>query len=145
MHAPYTLRIALVSTTLVCGISLSGQSHERKAPHGGIVADAGTRYIELVLMGNEARFFLLDTLGNTLPVEGLTGTAYVQYNDRTTANLEIAPYGLGYLHAMLPTPHSFTLVASVKLPGGFVSARFTGPPETAPPVEQHNASDGHAH
>lgn len=140
------LRFAIAIITSCCGTLLSAQDHMHKAPHGGIVADAGTHHIELVLAGNEAHFYLLDTLGNTLPVEGLTGTAYIQFNDRTTANPEMVPDKKGYLRSALSSPYGFTVVASVKLPSGFVSAQIVSGPRAIPqPVEQHNASDGHQH
>lgn len=139
-------RITLASTALVCGISLSGQSHEHKAPHGGVVANAGTHHIEMVVVWKEAHFYLLDTLGNTLPVDGLTGTAYTQYYDRTTANHEMKPHKKGYLCALLSKPGHFSVVASVQLPTGFVSAQLnTGTLDVPQPAEQHNASDGHGH
>lgn len=130
---------------LTCTV-MQAQHHHPEPTHGGIVADAGTHHIEMVLAGNEARFYLLDTLGNTLPVEGLTGTAYIQFNNRVTANPEMIPDKKGYLRAALSSPYGFTVVASVKLPSGFVSAQLTsGPREIPQPVEQHNASDGHQH
>jgi hypothetical protein len=98
------------------------------------------------LAWKEARFYLLDTLGNTLPVEGLTGTAYIRFNNRTTDNPEMVPDKKGYLRAALKSPYGFTVVASIKLPSGFVSVQLTsGPREIPQPVEQHNASDGHRH
>ncbi len=146
MRSLKMLRPVLASTTLLGATLLSAQVHAYKAPHGGIVADAGTHHIEMVLAGNEARFYLLDTLGNTLPVEGLTGTAYIQFNDRTTANPEMVPDKKGYLRTALGSPYGFTVVASVKLPSGFVSAQLTSSPREIPqPVQQHNATDGHQH
>ncbi len=140
------LRIALAGIALSCSALLSAQGPMPKAPHGGILGDAGTQYIEMVLAGNEARFYLLDTLGNTLPVDGLTGTAYIQFNNRTTANPEMLPDKKGYLRAALKSPYDFTVVASIKLLSGFVSAQLSsGPREIPQPVEQHNASDGHQH
>ena len=140
------LRIALVGTALAFSALVSAQDHMPKAPHGGILGDAGTHYIEMVAAGDEARFYLLDTLGNTLPVDGLTGTAYIQFNNRTTANPEMVPDKKGYLRAALNSPYGFTVVASIKLPSGFVSVQFTsGPREVPQPVEQHSPTDGHQH
>ncbi len=139
-------RITLASTALVCGISLSGQSHVHKAPHGGVVANAGTHHIEMVVVWKEVHFYLLDTLGNTLPVDGLTGTAYIQYVDRTTANHELIPHKKGYLRAMLDKEGHFSVVASLALPTGFVSAQMnTATLDVPQPNDQHNASDGHGH
>lgn len=141
-----TLRLALASTALISIGLLRAQDHMHKAPHGGLVADAGTHHIEMVLAGNEARFYLLDTLGNTLPVDGLTGTAYIQFNDRTTANPEMVPDKKGYLRAALSSPYGFTVVASIKMSSGFVSAQLISGPRPMPQAtEQHNASDGHQH
>ena len=146
MHIHTKLRIALAGTALSYSALLHAQDHLPKAPHGGTVADAGSHHIEMVLAANEARFFLLDTLGNALPVEGLTGTAYIQFNNRTTANPEMIPDKKGYLRAALSSPYGFTVVASIKLPSGFVSAQLTsGPREIPQPVEQHSPSDGHQH
>lgn len=145
MHTLNILRIALASTSF-CGLSvLSAQSIAYKAPHGGIVADAGTHHIEMVVAWKEAHFYLLDTLGNTLPVEGLTGTAYIQYHDRTTANPELTPHKKGYLSALLKKPVGFAVVASVKLPSGFVSTQLDSGPLDEPQPTEHNSSDGHRH
>jgi len=146
MNIRTKLRTALAGTALSCGALLSAQDHMPKAQHGGIVADAGTHHIEMLLAGNEARFYLLDTLGNTLPVDGLTGTAYIQFNDRTTANPEMVPDKKGYLRAALSSPYGFTVVASIKMSSGFVSAQLTSGPRAIPqPVEQHSPTDGHQH
>jgi hypothetical protein len=139
-------RIALAGTALAFSALVSAQDQMPKAPHGGILGDAGTHYIEMVLAGDEARFYLLDTLGNTLSVDGSTGTAYIRFNNRTTDNPEMVPDKKGYLRAALKSPYGFTVVPSIKLPSGFVSAQLTsGPREIPQPVEQHNASDGHQH
>ncbi|MBK6343176.1 MAG: hypothetical protein IPF41_11465 [Flavobacteriales bacterium] len=73
----------------------------------------------------EARFYLLDTLGNTLPVDGLTGTAYIQFNDMSFGNPELTPDKKGYLRAALNKPNDFTVVASVKLLSGFVTVQLS--------------------
>lgn len=141
------LRIALAGTALSCSALLSAQDHMPKAPHGGIVGDAGTHYIEMVVAWKEAHFFLLDTLGNTLPVEGLNGTAYVKYDDNTYGNHVLTPHKKGYLIATLSKPNDFAVVVSVKLPSGFLTVQLSSGPLNGPqPVQQqHNASDGHRH
>jgi hypothetical protein len=146
MRIHHKLRLALAGIGLACSAVLSAQEHLPKAPHGGILGDAGTHYIEMVLAGDEARFYLLDTLGNTLPVDGSTGTAYIRFNNRTTDNPEMVPDKKGYLRAALKSPYGFTVVPSIKLPSGFVSAQLTsGPREIPQPVEQHSPTDGHQH
>ena len=117
-----------------------------KAPHGGILGDAGTHYIEMVVAWKEAHFYLLDTLGNTLPVEGLTGTAYVKYDDMSFGNHELTPHKKGYFVATLSKPNDFAVVVSVKLPSGFLTVQLSSGPLNGPqPVQQHNATDGHKH
>lgn len=146
MHIHTKLRIALAGIALSFSAILAAQDHLHKAPHGGVVADAGTHHIEMVVVWKEVHFYLLDTLGNTLPVDGLTGTAYIQYVDRTTANHELIPHKKGYLRTMLDKQGHFSVVASVAVPSGFVSAQLnTATLDVPQQDEQHNASDGHTH
>lgn len=140
-------RLALAGTALAFSALVSAQDQMPKAPHRGILGDAGTHYIEMVVAWKEAHFYLLDTLGNTLPVDGLTGTAYVKYDDMSFGNHELTPHKKGYFVATLSKPNDFAVVVSVKLPSGFLTVQLSSGPLNGPqPVQQqHNASDGHRH
>ena len=100
--------------------------------------------IEMVLSGDEVRFYLLDTLGNAVPTWG--GVAYLRFADKSTANPAFEPMKDGGFRVVLTNPNAFTVVPSFKTGSGFASAEMSsGPRMSVPPVQQHNADDGHGH
>ncbi|MCC6839089.1 MAG: hypothetical protein IT230_02920 [Flavobacteriales bacterium] len=139
------IRYALVSSALCCIASLSAQDHAFKAPHGGQLVRTDAHCIEMVLRGDEARFYLLDTLGADVPAWG--GVAYIRFADKQTANPAFEPMKDGGFRVVLTNPNAFTVVPSFKTGNGFASAEMSsGPRMSVPPVQQqHNANDGHNH
>ncbi|MBX2972541.1 MAG: hypothetical protein KF797_05520 [Flavobacteriales bacterium] len=114
-------------------------------PHQGQVACGGAYCIEMVLSGDEVRFYLLDTLGAAVSAWG--GVAYVRFADNSTANPVFEPIKDGGFRVVLTNPNAFTVVPSFKTGEGFASVELrSGPRMSIPPIpEQHNAKDGHKH
>lgn len=126
--------------------SAMAQGQLRTAPHKGMVAKAGAYNIEMAAAGDEMRFYLLDSVGTTVPMEGITGTAYLKYDDATTANLEMEPTKDGYFRVVLMNTGSFMAMASFNVKGAFVSAPFlSGARSGVPAVQPDSTGDGHQH
>lgn len=142
---PKSMNRILLLTTLLGSTAIYGQSPAFKAPHGGQLVRASAHCIEMVLHGDEARFYLLDTLG--APVKAWGGIAYVRFADSTTANPPFEPIKDDGFRVVLTNANAFTVVASFKTGDGFVSAEMgSGPRMVVPAVEeQHNPNDGHQH
>lgn len=136
---PYLLSAAVLAST-----ALHAQTPTIKAPHGGQLVRTGEHCIEMLLRGDEARFYLLDTLGK--PVDAWGGVAYTRFADSSTANPAFEPMKDGGFRVVLANPNAFTVVPSFKTGTGFVSAEMnSGPRVIAPPVQQHSPDDGHNH
>jgi len=125
--------------------ALQAQHPMINAPHGGQVARSGAHCIEMVLSGDEVRFYLFDTLGTAVSAWG--GVAYVRFADNSTANPVFEPTKDGGFRVVLINPNAFTVVPSFKTGDGFASAELkSGPRMSIPPApEQHNPNDGHQH
>ncbi len=136
---------------LILGLGASALAHAQrpafKAPHGGQLVRAEKHCIEMVLRGDEARFYLLDTLGATVPTTGMSGVAYVRFADANTANPPLEAMTDGGFRVVLTNPNAFTVVPSFNTGKGFVSAELgSGMRMSVPPAPaQHNANDGHGH
>ncbi len=124
---------------------LQAQQPTIKAPHGGQLVRAEAHCIEMVLRGDEARFYLLDTLGAAVPAWG--GVAYIRFADKNTANPVFEPMKDGGFRVVLTNPNAFTVVPSFKTGSGFASAEMSSGPRMIVPAvqQQHNANDGHGH
>ncbi len=129
---------------LLTSVALHAQQPAFKAPHGGQLVRAEAHYIEMVLRGDEALFYLLDTLGASVPAWG--GVAYIRFADQKTANPVFELLKDGGFRVVLTNPNAFTVVPSFKTGTGFASAEMSsGARMAVPPVQQHNADDGHGH
>ena len=129
---------------LTTATTLHAQQPAFKAPHGGQLVRSEAHCIEMLLRGDEARFYLLDTLGAAVPAWG--GVAYIRFADQKTANPVFEPLKDGGFRVVLTNPNTFTVVPSFKTGTGFASAEMSsGPRMSVPPVQQHNAADGHGH
>ncbi len=139
------MKTFLLPIALLTSIALNAQQPSLRAPHGGEIARSGEHCIEMLLRGDEACFYLLDTLGQSVDAWG--GMAYFHFADKSVANLPFEPRKEGGFRVVLSNPNAFTVVPSFKTGTGFVSAEFnSGPRMSVPSVEeQHNASDGHQH
>lgn len=139
----------LLSSLFAIGASLAlhAQQPTFKAAHGGQLARAEKHCIEMVLRGDEARFYLLDTLGALVPAAGMSGVAYVRFADNTTANAPFEVMKDGGFRVVLTNPNAFTVVPSFNTGKGFVSAELSSGQRMSVPVApaQHNANDGHGH
>ncbi|MBL7984692.1 MAG: hypothetical protein ACO1NQ_03635 [Flavobacteriales bacterium] len=134
----------LLPLALLTNIALHAQQPAFKAPHGGQLVRSEAHCIEMVLRGDEVRFYLLDTLGSAVPAWG--GVAYIRFADQKTANPVFEPLKDGGFRVVLTNPNAFTVVPSFKTGNGFASAEMSsGPRMSVPPVQQHNADDGHGH
>ncbi len=138
--------IVASSFYLCCGLLLA----QRPLPtpkHGGRVVAAEHHYIEVLAVGDEYRFHLMDSTGTVLPVANFNGTAYLRFADGNTANPPIEPVKNNeYLRTVIPRASAFTMVISIKAPEGFISAQFeSGPRAALPAPVQHGANDGHGH
>ncbi len=128
------------------GVALPAQQPTFKAPHGGQLVRADAHCIEMVLRGDEARFYLLDTLGTAVPTTGMSGVAYVRFADKNNANPVFEPMKDGGFRVVLTNPNAFTVVPSFKTGTGFVSAEMSsGARMSLPPVQQHSPDHGHGH
>lgn len=138
--------ILLLFALVMCSVAL-GQQPAIKAPHGGQLVRADKHFIEMVLRGDEARFYLLDTLGAAVPATGMSGVAYVRFADSSAANPAFEPMQDGGFRVVLTNPNAFTVVPSFNSGKGFVSAELgSGPRMSVPQAPaQHNANDGHGH
>lgn len=140
------MRNLALPIALTTSIVLNAQQPAFKAAHGGQLVRAGSHSIEMVLRGDEALFYVLDSTGTTVPPEGITGTAYVKYDDGTTANLAMEPSKDGYFRVVLMNASSFMVMASFKVNGAFASAPFhSGARSAVPAVQPHSTGDGHQH
>ena len=134
----------LLLAALITVTTANAQKPAFKAPHGGQLVRAEAHCIEMVLRGDEALFYLLDTLGASVPAWG--GVAYIRFADQKTANPVFEPLKDGGFRVVLTNPNAFTVVPSFKTGTGFASAEMSsGPRMSVPPVQQHNADDGHGH
>lgn len=131
--------------TILLSTAVSAQQKSLSAPHGGLTARSGTYSIEMVLSGDEVRFYLMDTLGTAIPAWG--GVAYIRFADNSTVNPAFEPIKDNGFRVVLTNPNAFTVVASFKTGDGFISSELkSGPRMSIPPVpEQHNSNDGHRH
>ncbi|MBL7944594.1 MAG: hypothetical protein JNN32_00935 [Flavobacteriales bacterium] len=138
--------VAATSVYLSCGL-LFAQRPLPTPKHGGRVVAAEHHYIEVLAVGDEYRFHLMDSTGRTMPTTGLFGIAYLRFADGETANPTIEPVkNKEYLRTVVPRALDFTMVISIKAPEGFISAQFdSGPREALPAPVQHGADDGHGH
>lgn len=123
------------------------QDHFQEPRHGGQVLEAAGHHIEVVNSGDEYAFYLSDSTGVEVPVEGISGTAYVRFADRTTANVLIEPHPKkGYLRIVLTNPADLSMMISLQVKGKWVSVQYEGVGRAlATPVEQHGPKDGHQH
>ena len=130
---------------IALSVMLQEQQPTIKAPHGGQLVRAEAHCIEMVLRGDEARFYLLDTLGAAVPAWG--GVAYIRFADKNTANPVFEPMKDGGFRVVLTNPNAFTVVPSFKTGSGFASAEMSSGPRMIVPAvqQQHNANDGHGH
>ncbi len=128
----------MIALIAMAGIGMRAHAqHTHPDPmHGGIVAVAGDQYIEIKLTGEELHFYLLDSTGMEMPSNGIIGTAYLQFTDRTSVNVEIRPRKDGILCATLPKPMAFTVVGSLMVDGRFVSARFESGQRDGMPMDK---------
>lgn len=140
------LRMACV-VLLASAASLVGAQHHHVPKHGGVVQEAEGHHIEMVISGDELKFYLSDSLGRSVPLTNASGTAYVRFDGNSSANVEMTVMKDGGLRAVLLNPAMFKLVASIKVDGRFISAPFmSGPRQEVPAAPaRHGPDDGHGH
>ncbi len=112
-------RRALLTLALLApaGPALAHEPNAR-GPHGGMIADAGTRHVELVLRDGELRIHVLDDQDRPVPATGASGSAVVQGGSRQqTVRLELAPDGAFLLGRGDWTARGTRVVATLTLPG----------------------------
>ena len=114
-----------------------GEDHAHKATHGGVVKTAGNYHIEMVKGEEKVSFYLLDGKENTIPNKDITGTAILQFENKTTATEKLTAQGNDHFIVKLKEPElSFTCVVSFKVGGKTVSAKFQ---------EESHSKEGHHH
>lgn len=135
--------VLFLSTSIV-GLA---QDHVHTPRHGGQVLEAAGHHVEVVSSGDEYAFYLSDSSGIDVPVEGISGTAYLRFADRTTANVLIEPHPKkGYLCIVLTNSADLSMLISLKVRGTWVNVQYEGVGRAlATPIEQHGSKDGHQH
>jgi hypothetical protein len=78
--------------------------HAHAAPHGGVVKAVGARHVEAVFMPGGVLFYLSDTAGAALPVEGFAGSVVVK-GPAGVETVTLQPMG-DHLHAVAKLEHA---------------------------------------
>ena len=103
----------------------SGDAHEHKAPHGGIVRSAGDYHLELVQDETGYKVYLLDAKEKTLPVTGLSGKATCMTKDKKKTEVDLTVDGD---HLVLGTdPEALedgTVILAIRKGSESISAKF---------------------
>jgi hypothetical protein len=128
---------------------VAGETHEHKAPHGGVVKTADKQHIEMVKgmdkSGNPTfTFYLLDSEEKTLPNKGKTGVVFYQMADGMSEQVDLILNGDDkYIFTGKKDGNYINLIVSIKEGDKTASAKFEIKAMDAPKKEEHH-NDGHS-
>ena len=136
--------IALAFTLLIAGTTLSyaqTAGHTHKAPHGGVVQEAGGYHIEMVKGADSISFYLLDGKQKTLSNKAITGTAIFDFFNKTKATSPLTKGSKNALWVNTPKANVFTYcTVSLVVQGKTITAKFKNDA-----VSQADIDHGHQH
>jgi hypothetical protein len=122
------LKIALLSAALFLPAAVLAHG-DRSGPNGGVLEDAGTYHVELVMKADELRAFVTGAGGVKVDTKGAEASATVLAG-REKLTLKLVPAGGNALAAggKFDTRAGAKVVLSLALPGQpAVSGRFSIP------------------
>jgi hypothetical protein len=111
---------------VVLALSPSAAYSHEPAAHGGLIAEAGTHHLELVVGEGELVVYVTDAENAPVETNGAQGTAVVLSNRQQTS-VNLAPGGQNTLRGTGPFERSsgMRIVVTVSLPGTpALQARF---------------------
>lgn len=100
---------ALVLVLITSTASAQTKMHKHKAPHGGIVEEAGSGlHIEMVKTDGVLLFYVLDAKQKTLSNKAISGTAVFQFFNGTKSNSTLEKSAKNALVVDKPRANKFT-------------------------------------
>ncbi|MEJ7821153.1 MAG: hypothetical protein WKF85_02460 [Chitinophagaceae bacterium] len=117
-------------------------AHIHKAPHGGMIQEAGSYHIEMVQDENNLTFYLLDAKSKTLSNKAVKGSVLFEFlGNKTKAPASLNNSSNNALIVSIPKANTFGYCTiSLKVKGKTVSAKFLN--DT---VSKEDIEHGHQH
>ena len=94
----------------------------KSAPHGGVIHEAGSMHIEMVVDRSDLVFYLLDAEANPIPMNTVSGTVTIRTSDAKT--IDLMDMG-GRLTAMqVASKQPFTAICTLTYNGKSYTSTF---------------------
>lgn len=102
--------VLLIALVMIVGTaSAQSKMHNHKAPHGGIVEEAGSGFhIEMVKTDDVLKFYVLDSKQKTVSNKAISGTAVFQYLSNNKSNSPLVKGSENALITDKPRANKFT-------------------------------------
>ncbi len=112
-----------------------------KAPHNGVIQNAGDYKIEMVETDSKILFYVLDNKGKTVSNKNVSGTAVFDFFNKTTATNPISLEAKNALAVEVPKANVYTYCTiSAVVKGKTITAKFRNSK-----VSESDIHHGHQH
>jgi hypothetical protein len=117
------MKALLLFAALSLQFILSAQQLSR-GPHQGVVKEAGLYKIEMLGCVDHIEVYLLDKDGQSISNYQIAGHVRFYFNNKTSQNSPLMPYGQDGFSAKIPQSEFFNCIITIDILSKSVSATF---------------------